>query len=279
MLRVSCLDAVGSAQDRPTLRARSGDTPREPRSVPDVGLTGVIFGVIAAAWLVYLVPYFLRRQADPALDEADPAEPFSATVTIVRRGVSLATAEEGAAVVSTPLTRRAALYELAQIDRQAATRRRRVLVFLTLALLAVSVPAALSLLAWWAPIVPAGLLLLFLVVARFSVQAMRRDLDARAQRIREASDEQTVAIAVLSEDEGAAEASIELSAPISRPGSLWDPIPITAPTYVSKPLAPRTVRTIDLSAPVAPASAVPVTAEPLPEQIADDGDERRAVGE
>lgn len=235
--------------------------------------------MIAAAWLVYLVPYFLRRQADPASDEVDPAEPFSATVTIVRRGTSLATADEGAAVVSTPLTRRAALHELTQIDRLAATRRRRVLMFLALVLLAVSVPTALGLLAWWTPLVPAGLLLLFVVVARFSVRAMRRDLDVRAQRVREASDEKTVAIAVLSEEDGGAEASIELTAPVSRPGSLWDPIPITAPTYVSKPLAPRTVRTIDLSAPVAPASAVPVTAEPLPEQIADDGDERRAVGE
>lgn len=244
-----------------------------------MGLTGVIFGGIAAAWLIYLVPYFLRRQADPAMDEADPAEPFSATVTIVRRGSSLATAEAGAAVVSTPLTRRAALYELSQIDRQAATRRRRVLLALTLALLVVSVPAALGLVSWWSPLVPAGLLLLFVVVARFSVRAMRRDLDARATRIREASDEQTVAIAVLAEDDGAAEASIELTAPVSRPGSLWDPIPITAPTYVSKPLAPRTVRTIDLSAPIAPASGVPVTAEPLPGRIADDGDHRRAVGE
>ena len=249
----------------------------------------MIFGVIAAAWLVYLVPYFLRRQADPASDDVDPAAPFSATVTIVRRGGSLATAEEGAAVVSTPLTRRAALYELTQLDRLAATRRRRVLLVLVAAMLAVSVPAALGWLAWWAPIIPAGLLLVFVVVARFSVRAMRRDLDARAQRVREASDEQTVAITVLSEDDGAAEASIELTAPVSRPGSLWDPIPITAPTYVSKPLAPRTVRTIDLSAPVPPASAVPVTADPLPDRIADaddgdgdgdgDGDERRAVGE
>ncbi|MFT3970876.1 MAG: hypothetical protein QM695_11525 [Micropruina sp.] len=127
---------------------------------------------------------------------------------------------------------------------------------------------------------PAALVLVFLVVARFSVRVMRRDLDARARRVREAGDEKTVAIAVLSQDEGAAEASIELSAPISRPGSLWDPIPITAPTYVSKPLAPRTVRTIDLSAPaIVPASGLPVTAEPLPSQIEDDGDQRRAVGE
>ena len=39
-------------------------------------------------------------------------------------------------------------------------------------------------------------------------------------------------------------------------GALWDPVPITMPTYVSKPLAPRTVRTIDLSGPRCPTPPV-----------------------
>jgi hypothetical protein len=34
-----------------------------------------------------------------------------------------------------------------------------------------------------------------------------------------------------------------------RGGSLWDPLPVTLPTYVSAPKAPRTLRTIDLSEP------------------------------
>ena len=34
-----------------------------------------------------------------------------------------------------------------------------------------------------------------------------------------------------------------------RPGALWDPLPVTLPTYVTKPAATRrTVRTIDLDA-------------------------------
>ncbi len=32
-------------------------------------------------------------------------------------------------------------------------------------------------------------------------------------------------------------------------GSLWDPLPVTLPTYVTKPKAKRTVRTIDLNEP------------------------------
>ena len=66
-------------------------------------------------------------------------------------------------------------------------------------------------------------------------------------------------------------------------GSLWEPIPITAPTYMSRPLAPRTVRTIDLSAPVPSGSGVPVTAD-APEGAdyrleAEEPGRPRAVGE
>ena len=32
-------------------------------------------------------------------------------------------------------------------------------------------------------------------------------------------------------------------------GSLWDPLPVTLPTYVDKPVARRTIRTIELSDP------------------------------
>jgi len=73
------------------------------------------------------------------------------------------------------------------------------------------------------------------------------------------------------------------------PGVLWDPVPITVPTYVSKPLAPRTGRTIDLSGPaptlVSPVQH-PVTADAPPagpttaDEVSDDesgNSERRAA--
>ena len=59
-------------------------------------------------------------------------------------------------------------------------------------------------------------------------------------------------------------ASSARTASESKRGPLWDPVPITVPTYVSKPLAPRTVRTIDLSGPdanPAPTQRVPVIAD------------------
>jgi len=226
-----------------------------------VGLTGVIFALIAAFWLVYLVPYYLQHRGD-ALDDGEVDIPFTpSAVTIVRTGESLAHAEEGAAAVSTPLTRRSQLRELRMIDEQAAQRRRRVLIFLLLVQLAVAVLAFFGIGEWWAAAVPAGLLVAFLIVARFSVRAMRADLDRRAHRLRECVDEDTVALALTEDDVTDAEHSVELTVPVAAIGSLWDPIPITRPTYVSTPLAPRTVRTIDLSAPLPPAPAVPVIAE------------------
>ena len=246
-----------------------------------MSFTGLIFGALAAFWLVYLVPLILNRNENGLLDEVEPGEPFSASVTIVRRGTPLETAENGTAVISTPLNRRAALRELADEDRDAARRRLIVLVVLAAATSVVGALAGFGVVPWWTLAAPAGLVVAFLVVARFSVAHMRRQLDARARHIRggDSVDEQTVAIAVLEEfEQDSNELSIEITAPIEHAGSLWDPIPITAPTYVSRPLAPRTVRTIDLTAPV-PAVSLPVTAD-LPAGSVTAAEERpRAVGE
>ena len=246
-----------------------------------MSFTGPIFGALAVFWLVYLVPLILNRKENGLLDEAEPGEPFSASVTIVRRGTPLETAENGTAVISTPLNRRAALRELAEEDREAARRRRVVLVVLAALTCVVGALAGFGVISWWAIAVPLGLIVAFLAVARFSVARMRRELTARACVLRggDVVDEATVAIPVLDEAAEENELSIEIAAPVERPGSLWDPIPITAPTYVSRPLAPRTVRTIDLSAPVE-AVSVPVTADlPDGDFVDADEDRPRAVGE
>ena len=256
-----------------------------------MGFSGPVFGVVAVIWLIYLIPLFLHRRDNGLMDDVEPGEPFLASVTIVRKGSGVETAEAGVASVSTPLNRRAALRELADVDRSAARRRRRVLGFLALGTLTVGGFCFVGMIPWWSVAVPAGLLVLFLVVARFSVRAMRRDLDARAQVIRGGDDvdEPTIAFMVDEQQpELEMEHSVELSVPIETTGSLWDPIPIPAQTYVSRPLAPRTVRTIDLSAPVPAQPALPITAE-RPDVVAGpveaddagvpDADLRRAVGE
>ncbi|WP_232549977.1 hypothetical protein [Propioniciclava soli] len=249
-----------------------------------MGVEGLVFGFVAAFWLIYLIPLFLNRRDNGLMDEVEPGDPFTGTVTIVRRGTPLDSAEDANAVVSTPLNRRAALRELAAIDAGAARRRRRVLTFLVLATLTVVAFAAFGLTAWWGVLVPVALVVAFLGVARFSVRAMRRDLDRRARIIRGAdAEEDTIALVLTDEAPDADDASVELSVPVESTGSLWDPVPITAPTYVSRPLAPRTVRTIDLSMPAPTTAALPVTAD-LPsdapaEDTREEADLRRAVGE
>jgi hypothetical protein len=54
-------------------------------------------------------------------------------------------------------------------------------------------------------------------------------------------DEDTVALEVALLD--------AVAVPTEEGGSLWDPLPVTLPTYVTKPKARRTVRTIDLNEP------------------------------
>ncbi|MFZ1912763.1 MAG: hypothetical protein WAU30_10445 [Propionicimonas sp.] len=242
-------------------------------------MTGLIFAVIAAFWLMYLVPYFLHsRSAETAQDEIDAAIPFTPSVTIVRSGTSLAEADPGSAAVSTPLTRRARLRELRLIDETAAQRRRRVLAFLLVVQFLVAGLAVFQIGAWWVALIPAVLIGAFLGVARFSVRAMRADLAERARQIRDCGDEETVVISLSADDVADHELSVELSVPIGQVGSLWDPIPITCPTYVSKPLAPRTVRTIDLSAPASTPGRIPVTADPIDAPAAVDPDVQEDVG-
>lgn len=247
-------------------------------TVRGVGLTGLIFAAIAAFWLMYLVPHLLSHRGDDASEEAaETSLPFTPAVTIVRSGSSLAEADPGTAPVSTPLTRRAQLRDLHQVDLRAAQRRRRVLIFLLILQLLAGTLAIFHIGAWWAAVIPAGLLAAFLVVARFSVRAMRAELVGKAAKIRECPDEETVAISLTAADVAEHEHSIELSTPIGAVGSLWEPIPITRPTYVSKPLAARTVRTIDLTAPVVPAAQI-VTADPIEPQIAAGAEDQEDVG-
>ena len=234
-----------------------------------MGTTGVIFAAIAIAWLAYLVPHFVRRREDES-EESDPADRFSDSIRIVRNGTAPLLDQDLAEIksyeVSTPHTRRAAIRDLRRLERIAAARRRRVLLALLAVLSAVVAVCAVGALPSWSIAIPGGLLLTFVVVARISVHLMHRSLDARYQAISDGSNEKTVFLGVRQVSRrgaGAEPAKRAKAEPAKKPAALWDPVPITVPTYVSKPLAPRTVRTIDLSGPSVPSarSDVPVTAD------------------
>lgn len=247
-----------------------------------MGTTGLIYAAIAFAWLAYLIPTYLRRREAESPAETDPNDRFSDSVRIVRSGsaplLDQDLAEMAGAEVSTPLTRRAAIRELRRLEQSAAQRRRRVLLVLMIVLtVAVAAWAATDLVPWWVITIPGGLLVGFFVVSRFSVASMHRSLDARYERIREGSEEATVLLnrRQVAEAVGAAEPTdgqqTKKTKKTVKSGGLWDPLPITMPTYVSKPLAPRTVRTIDLAAPelsVPLRTEEPVTADrPTPQPV------------
>jgi hypothetical protein len=148
--------------------------------------------------------------------------------------------------------------------RRAARRRRRVLLVLLTALVAVSATSYLSYTPWWSTAVPGGLIVVFLVVARLTVRAqqVRRaapdqalDTGASAEAVEPAAPSRAAAPAEVEPDLGREdtqglsrqELADAVAAPVFDEGGLWDPLPVTLPTYVNKARARRTVRTIEIT--------------------------------
>jgi hypothetical protein len=236
----------------------------------------LIYAAIAVAWLAYLIPNYLRRreEAPQVDDEADVNDRFSHSVRMIRSGPAVEGDEVSTATgnpeISTQLTRRESLAELRGLEQHAAARRRGAFVGLLMALTGVVAVATGGLVPWWSAAIPASTVAGFFAIARHSVARMRRDLDERYATLSSAGGQSTMMEAEAEPAQAvdsSASVTSEQSQKPAKSAALWDPLPITTPTYVSKPLAPRTVRTIDLSAPelTPPHRAdFPVTAEPRP---------------
>lgn len=176
----------------------------------------------------------------------------------------------------------------AQAHRVAARRRRRVLLTLLTALAATIAPATLGVLAWEYVAIPAGLIVVWLITCRIMVRG-ELGLSGRSavadagpvpkQRLFAPQPERAEAPAGDPEDaeetvilSGHAEEvdpsrphvmeaaelrgedlqeSLRIAVPVSSMSgeALWDPLPVTVPTYVTKPRAGRTVRTVQLGEP------------------------------
>lgn len=146
--------------------------------------------------------------------------------------------------------------------RRAARRRRRVLAVLLLALVGVTVTSYLSYTPWWSTAIPAILIVAFLVVARLTVRAQQVRRAAPVQHEArtsastvEPSTSQTAAPVEVEPDLGREdtqglsrdELAEAVAVPMLDDGGLWDPLPVTLPTYVNKARARRTVRTIEIT--------------------------------
>ena len=241
-----------------------------------MGLSGFLYVAIVVGWAVYLVPFALKRY-----DEANrnrSIDRFSSAMRVLGRheveDPDTAAMTRPLPGSSDPQAQRAA--------RKAARRRRRTLLVLVLVTAVVAGLAAAPLMSWWSVAAPGGAVLLWLMLcrgqARREVRAHPLPAEHRA-RVEEArrrdaalAEPQPAAAEMMEQTMGSSDAvDIDLEPAPAMPGddeptvvieregydegeeqvgsgSLWDPVPVTLPTYVHKPRAPRTIRTIDLGA-------------------------------
>jgi len=209
-------------------------------------LSGLIFVALAVAWAAYLIPKALRHHDDAVRGRSIDRFSHSMRVLARREPVSARTAR----LVVTPARPRsgppAPSPEQQDVVRRTAAhratrRRRRVLGLLLLALVGVVSAAALGRLGWTYAAIPGGLLVAWLVACRLMVRRERAwQPTAYSEVVDDVVDE-------VRDSQTPAATTTDASSPPRDP-KLWDPVPVTLPTYVSKPPARRSVRTIDLDA-------------------------------
>ncbi len=201
-------------------------------------LSGLIFVALAVAWAAYLIPKALRHHDDVVRGRSIDRFSQGMRVLARREPVSARTARlvvepERPASAPTPGQLLAA-HRLA--TSRATRRRRRVLSVLLLAVAAVVAACLTGRLAWPYVAIPVAMLVAWLVACRLMVRKERARLPAD---LVETDDDVDAA-------ETGSLAPVDPAEPIARDPRLWDPVPVTLPTYVSKPPARRSVRTIDL---------------------------------
>jgi Flp pilus assembly protein TadB len=233
-----------------------------------------MFAIVVVAWAMYLVPLALRRHDQAARSRS--IDRFSSTMRVLSRR------NDDDRVVRPSLRPDAPEAVVAELERPtraamkaAAARRRRVVIVLVAATLIVATVSVIGYLPVWSAAVPVVLLVGFLWLARRQVRvaneaywsyvAARRPeatnvirrsavrVDASHGVQREAADDSEPTVTLTAEQVAAAAAAEEhvvaVSIQTADGESLWDPLPVTLPTYVDKPVAKRTIRTIELSDP------------------------------
>jgi hypothetical protein len=303
-----------------------------------VELSGLIFVALALVWAVVLIPKALRhhdevaktRSVDTVSDTArvlarrEAVTAREARLVVPPRATSVAFPAPRTEAPTLPVTpavptprqpvSQASLRKRVEARKvaaaSAARRRRRILCALLLVTIGVGGAAGLGALQPWAPAVPAGATLAFLVLARVTVRRDRARWQVTLGELRaavvepapsvapatvepaasvetdEPAEPRTVGLPVVSGLDDTSSIPLQLLAdlgPTTDPGTLWDPLPVTLPTYVSKPRATRSVRTIDLSDPTISnsgrdAADSALVAENATSTAAAAGADQRAVG-
>ncbi|WP_121253601.1 hypothetical protein [Nocardioides ferulae] len=243
--------------------------------------SALIFVALAVAWAAYLIPKALHHHEEVARSRSvdrfshtmrvlarrepvdarsarlvvTPGRPATATSVVTKPRSSEAETPAEApveapaekAVPTQPAAGRSAGARREAANRAARRRRRVLLGVLALNLLVVAL-AAFAVLAWWWVAAPATLLVAWLVACRLMVKRERR-APASRMPIQIPAEEPAAPVAPVEDAETGPMQRVEDQPPVVLPmtdPTLWEPVPVTLPTYVSKPAASRTVRTIDL---------------------------------
>jgi hypothetical protein len=261
---------------------------------------GLLYAAIVVVWAVVLVPMWLRRHEETA--ELRSVSRFSTAMRVLARREPRASSPQRYVVM--PARPRVAQVEVTnspepvRAPRHAgrarlAARRRRLLAGLLALFVVTLLVQPLDAVGW--PVALCSFVLLAAYLAHLRVQARRAaDVDRRRRSVDErvssrtrrqdaagsleqARDQQAAAHTAALEEQvkrDLAEQRLETERReadrLAAQG--WQPVPVPLPTYVTKPKAPRTSRTIDLggtswAAPAAPAAAsAPAPAAPVEEQ-------------
>jgi len=215
---------------------------------------------LAVAWAAYLIPKALQHHDEVVRSRS--VDRFSHRMRVLARrepvngrNARLVVTPGRAAAPPVVTTKGPAIAD-ARARREAVARatrrRRRVLGLLLLTNVAVITVAAFQLISWWWVAAPAALLVAWLVTCRLMVRSERG-----IRRSRTATPLDDTAPEVQANAEGDSPLEDTMASPLGAPlvveaelahavPDMWDPVPVTLPTYVSKPAARRTVRTIDL---------------------------------
>jgi hypothetical protein len=222
-------------------------------SLSPVDPSALIFVALAVAWAVYLIPKALEHHEESVRTRT--VDRFSKTMRVLARRepisrrqarivtpAATATPEQRTATRAAPEVVVAPVREQRSATARAARRRLRVVTLLLVANAVVAALAAVHVLAWAWCAVPVGLLAAWLVACRLMVK--RERAAARPRRLPVEPTGRPAEQRDPTEEVAVVEAEVREETP--RDPDAWDPVYAPLPTYVSAPVARRTVSTIDL---------------------------------
>jgi hypothetical protein len=238
--------------------------------------SALIFVALAVAWAVYLIPKALEHHEESARSRTVDAFSHSVRVLARREPVSRREAALVAGDDPAPPSHRQLRLEarLLAKDRKreakeqrrnarrlaaaaripadprlrrraaarAARRRLRVVTLILAENAVVAVLAAFGVFGWVWMAIPVGLLAAWLVACRLMVRRERAELPV----VRRTGTAEPVAGPEAQAADATQGIPVVAESTPPRDPDAWDPVPVTLPTYVSKPVATRSVRTIDL---------------------------------